>query len=338
MESRQFERLKAAIVQADAEQCVELEALVRQVAARRHGEIALVRKTKAVDETRRCPHCGHTDVVKHGFDKAGRFRFRCRKGADEGCGKTFNALTGTPFARMRMPEKWADYARLMERFTSINKIAESGIGISHHTAWRWRHRMLAVQAMLQSDQVSGVVEADEVFFRTSYKGSRGWKQGKPPENRPARYRGGKAVAAGLSGEQVPVLTAVDSAGGVIEAVLRDRSGIVPALEGRIARGSVVCSDGLKQYVKAAVSQGSEHRRIEPPRKDWLAKAVGGKPRRPGRLGLGRVNGHHERLKTLINRHFRGVSTKYLPNYLGWARASRRPGFGALLILEQALAA
>jgi hypothetical protein len=36
----------------------------------------------------------------------------------------------------------------------------------------------------------------------------------------------------------------------------------------------------------AVKSGSEHRRILPPRKDWLAKAVGGKPRKPGRLGLG----------------------------------------------------
>jgi hypothetical protein len=136
----------------------------------------------------------------------------------------------------------------------------------------------------------------------------------------------------------PVLTAVDRAGGVVEAVLRDRSGIVQALDGRIAPGSVVCSDGLKSYVTAAVSQSSEHRRIIPPRTDWLAKAKGGKPRREGRLGLGRVNAHHERLKTFINRQLRGVSTKHLPNYFGWARAMRRPGFGPPVLIEQALAA
>jgi hypothetical protein len=51
-------------------------------------------------------------------------------------------LTGTPFARMRMPEKWAAYARLMNGFMSLSNVVETGIGISRHTAWRWRHRML----------------------------------------------------------------------------------------------------------------------------------------------------------------------------------------------------
>jgi hypothetical protein len=126
------------------------------------------------------------------MDKTGRQRFRCRKAADVGCGKTFNALTGTPFARMRMPEKWVDYTRLMDGFMSLTDIVATGIGISRLTAWRWRHRMLTVQALIQSEKVSGVVEADETYFRSSYKGHRGWKLGQSPENRPARYRGGKS--------------------------------------------------------------------------------------------------------------------------------------------------
>jgi transposase-like protein len=338
MDAKRFERVKAVVMQADARQCLELEVLVREVAARRQGEVALARKTHSLDEARRCPRCGHDDVVKHGFDKAGRQRFKCRKGADGGCGKTFNALTATPFARMRKPELWAGYARLMDGFLSLDNVVATGIGICRHTAWRWRHRMLAAQALIQSPQVDGVVEADETFFRSSYKGHRGWKRGKPPENRPARYRGGKAIKPGLSGEQVPVLTAVDRAGGVVEAVLKDRSGITAALEGRIGRGSVLCSDGLKAYVAVAVKHASEHRRIDPPRTDWLAKAVGGKPRKPGRMGLGRVNAHHERLKSFINREARGVSTRYLHLYLGWARAMRRSGFAPPVLIEQALAA
>jgi hypothetical protein len=45
-------------------------------------------------------------------------------------------------------------------------------------------------------------------------------------------------------------------------------------------------------------------------------------RRPGVLTLGRVNGHHSVLKNTINGIFRGVSTRYLPNYLAWLRALR----------------
>ena len=188
--------------------------------------------------------------------------------------------------------------------------------------------MLAAQVAIQSSKVEGVVEADETFFRTSYKGTLAWKHGAPPENRPPRYRGGPALKPGLSGEQVPVLTAVDRAGGVVEAVLRDRSGIVAALDGRVGEGSVLCSDGLKAYVQVAVKHGSEHRCISPPKKTWLSKILGGKPRQKDRLGLGRVNAHHERLKTFINREARGVSTLWLPNYLAWARAC--DGLGLVL--------
>lgn len=58
----------------------------------------------------------------------------------------------------------------------------------------------------------------------------------------------------------------------------------------------------------------------------LAKASGGRPRKAERLGLGRVNAHHQRLKTFVNRQANGVSTRYLPAHLGWKRAIRRPGF------------
>lgn len=84
------------------------------------------------------------------------------------------------------------------------------------------------------------------------------------------------------------------------------------------------------YAAAAKKKArSEHRRIDPPRKDWVKRAVGGKPRKPGRMGLGHVNAHHERLKTFVNRRRRGVSTHDLPAYIGWARALRRPSFSTV---------
>src|SRR5512143_4132603 len=83
-------------------------------------------------------------------------------------------------------------------------------------------------------------------------GHRGWKRGNPPDNRPPRYRGSGATKRGLSSEQVPVVTALDRAGGVVEAVLdgRREDDIVIALCGSIA-GSLICSDGLSAYPKLA---------------------------------------------------------------------------------------
>ncbi len=61
------------------------------------------------------------------------------------------------------------------------------------------------------------------------------------------------------------------------------------------------------------------------------------PRQEGKLGLGRVNAHHGRLKLFINGRCRGVATKYLGNYLGWHRAMRRDGFEGKVFLDRALA-
>ena len=107
----------------------------------------------------------------------------------------------------------------------------------------------------------------------------------------------------------------------MDRVLRSRAGIVAAIEEKIEKGSVLCSDGLVSYAEVAGRAGAEHRRIEPPRKDWLAKAKGGTPRRPGKLGLGHVNAHHQHFKQF---------------YLGWSRAVRRPGFAPVLILADTL--
>jgi transposase-like protein len=329
MEAGRFERLKGRLPhQLTPEQCVELVGVLRASAHERLGELAVQRRTQMVREARRCPHCGGTDIVGHGRDRAGRARFRCRISADvsAGCGKTFSPLTGTPLARMRQPGKWLAYASTMGEHLSIADTAEA-VGVAPATAFAWRHRLLAHQAARRQPQLSGVVEADETFFRTSYKGHRGWKLGQAPENRPPRYRGGRALKPGLSGEQVPVVTAVDRTGASVDVALRSRVGIDAALRGCIAPKSVVCSDGLAAYKAVAEEADSQHQRIAPPKApDYIAKAKGTGPRKPGRLGLGRVNAHHARIKTAINRQSNGVSTKNLPNYLALLRARRRPSF------------
>jgi hypothetical protein len=68
-----------------------------------------------------------------------------------------------------------------------------------------------------------------------------------------------------------------------------------------------------------------------------AALVPTKKRRKGRLGLGRVNAHHGRIKVLVNLRCRGVATRYLPSYLGWHRAMLREGFTGRTLLDSALA-
>ena len=81
------------------------------------------------------------------------------------------------------------------------------LGVNAKTAFRWRHRFLESLRAIQPESLSGVVEADETFFRESFKGQR---TGLP---RPAKKRGTPAKKRGLSKEQIPVIVARDRSSG-----------------------------------------------------------------------------------------------------------------------------
>ena len=329
--------VELAIRNASGEQIVALERLVAEVASARVADVALARRTEPTRASRRCLHCQTGDAYLHGKDKNDRQRFRC---CNAECRRTFNILTGTPMARARKPEKWGRYLSHMTGHLSVRKIVEAGIGVNHTTVWRWRHRFLKAASNDNAAVLSGVIEADETFFVRSFKGHPGWVKGRPPENRAARPSAWGATKRGLSREQVAVLTALDNTGGVYEVVLPSLTAIEAALDGRIAAGSVVCSDGAMAYVKAAVKARAEHRRVLVPSTTppaVKAAPVRTKCRQKGRLGLGRVNAHHGQIKVLVNGQCRGVATRYLGSYLGWHRAMLRDGFTGKALLDRALA-
>jgi transposase-like protein len=329
MHHARFETLKREIAaHATVDQLIDLEAQTARLLSERVSEALVARRAVDVAHDQKCPHCGGAKIVRHGRDRAGRQRFRCLKTNDgKGCGRTFNALSGTGFARMRKPELWMPYAAELARGTSLTKIVEDvGLPINRRTAWRWRHRLLTALEPPKPERLGGIVEVDETFLLRSFKGHRGWKRGAPPENRPPRYRGSGALLPGLSHQQVPILTAIDRDGRHIDAMMERRSGdqIVAKLGEAVQPDSVLCTDDFSAYAKLAEKVGADHRVFSPPEDDWLKKAIGHAPRREGALGLGRVNAHHGTMKVLVNSRLRGVSTKYLPNYLVMLRLERRP--------------
>jgi transposase-like protein len=253
MEHARFEHVKAQVAAATAAQILELDDAIQRVIAQQVTDMALARRTRETLRTRTCPHCQGSHSVLHGKDQNGRQRFKCR-----GCRKTYNIMTGTPMARARKPEKWGNYLACMTEHRSVRHIVAAGIGVHHVTVWRWRHRFLQAAANDNASILSGVVEADNTFFSRSFKGSRGWRSGKPPENRAARPRAPVASKHGLSCGPVPVLTALDNSGDVFDAVLASLTDIEAALEGRIAAGSVLCSNGNSAYVNVADKANAEH--------------------------------------------------------------------------------
>lgn len=115
-----------------------------------------------------CPCCGTGSGVKRGIANGLR-RYRCKA-----CGKSFNALTGTPLARLRHKERWLDFAQSLKEGDTVRASA-GRCDVAVGTAFRWRHRFLRALKTATA-ALRGIVEADE---RSTPRSSapQAWRQG-----------------------------------------------------------------------------------------------------------------------------------------------------------------
>lgn len=280
---------------------------VREILAGRSSEAEVIAALEGrLLAERVCPRCRRQGAVCRGRANGLR-RFACA-----GCGRTFNALTGTPLANLHYKGRWFDFGRSLSAGDSVRKSA-ARCEVAVSTAFRWRHRFLRA-IRTDAAALGGVVEADETYVLESRKGSRAWKNaaaGQPaaeaPERKPRR-RGGKASKRGLSGEQVPVLVAADRTGATISAVLPavNADTIKDVLAPVLGKDALLVTDAAPFYPPCAATLGVTHA--------TLNQSAGERVR--GALHIQTVNSRHERLKTFLRR-YRGIATKYLGSYLKW---------------------
>jgi transposase-like protein len=252
----------------------------------------------------RCPHCSGDCTVRNGHAN-GLQRHKCRS-----CGKTFNALTGTPLAGLHLRGKWLAQAAAMRDGLSLNRTADR-LGIAQSTAFRWRHRFLATPRTIQAQALVGIAEADEAYFLKSAKGQRGLLR-KP------RKRGGKASTRGTSKDHHPVLFARDRTGSTANFVLNATTAqeIGSVLKPILPVDTVLCTDGSSALARVARDLGVEHHPVK----------VSSGIRVKGAWHVQNINAFASRLRQWMVR-FKGVSSRYLENYLGWFRTlDRSPGF------------
>lgn len=256
-----------------------------------------------------CPKCSATHVVRNG-QAHGLQRYKCRA-----CSVTFNALTGTPLARLRYRARWLDQCQALLDGVSVRKAA-CRLDVHRTTAFRWRHRFLQCPRHSKDLAMCGVVEADESYVLESFKGQR---KGLAGAQRASRRRGGKALKRGLSREQIPVLVLRARTGQTADFVLPgapDKALMQAVVARAVAADAVLCTDGSGLLAAAARAAGIEHQAVN------LSKGQ----RVRGAWHVQNVNAYHSRLKQWLRR-FNGVATSYLANYLGWFRALDRHGPG-----------
>lgn len=243
-----------------------------------------------------CPHCAGEHLVCNGRAD-GLQRYKCRH-----CRRTFNALTATPLARLRLRDKWLAQARVLDEGLSVHQAAQR-LQVAPSTAFRWRHRFLSLAQQAKSPRLSGIAEADETFILRSAKGQR--LIGRAP-----RQRGGHARTRGTGDDHVPVLVARDRSGASTDFILErcSKREIFAALSPVLASDAVLCTDGSSSMASAASDMGIEHHALN---------MTSGRRVR-GAWHIQNVNAYHSRFKDWIRR-FRGVATSYLHHYLGWFR-------------------
>ena len=264
--------------------------------------IAAIEAAFALDPE--CPHCRSKRIGKWGSANRLR-RYRCKD-----CNVSFNCLTGTPLAQLHKRELWAGHAQALVDGISLRKVADR-LDVDLKTAFRWRHRFLAAPKAVKAEKVQGTVEADETFFRRSFKGCRKLL-------RKARKRGGDDAEPGLSDDQVPVLIAQDRTedAATTDAILPDRS--AAAIEAHLGlvidRRAVLVTDADGAFSAFANKLEIAHVSLNASKNErsWDG------------YHIQHINAYCNELKGWMFR-FRGVATKYLDSYLGWHRMNDRDG-------------
>lgn len=136
-----------------------------------------------------CPRCGLPDPGRDGFTDSGLQRFECRS-----CGCRFNSLTGTVLEHSKkdMPT-WVGFVNVMRFNVPLDAAAEL-CGITHQTAFEWRHRIFATVDGYQ----------DKIVLRDTF-----WLDETYVNDTDLSHGYGEARKRGLSKQKVCIAVAID---------------------------------------------------------------------------------------------------------------------------------
>lgn len=273
-------------------------ARLREWIAGIHDPAECLALIEAAAAGRPCPHCNGARIHKCGA-ASGLQRYRCL-----GCRRTYNALTGTPLARLRKRERWLPYLQCMLESRTVRDAARV-TGVHRTTSFRWRHRFGPAAARTRPGELSAIVEADETYRLESQKGSR-------TLTRQPRRRGGVAKRRGINREHDCLLVARDRYGQTLDfhtgrgpvTVAQLHACLAAVLPGDV----LLISDSAAAYARFAAAARITHEAVN----------VSAGRRARGAIHIQNVNGWHSRFKGWLAR-FKGVASRYLVHYSGWQR-------------------
>lgn len=244
-----------------------------------------------------CPHCSSKSIRGNGTLK-GVQRYVCKS-----CKKNFSETTGKFWFAIKKKEKVKKYLYCLLSGYSIRKSAKE-TGIAIQTSFDWRHKLLTSFSVIEPENFQGILESDDLFFLHSEKGNRNL-------DRKPRKRGSKASKAGINQEQVAVIATCDRTGNKdFKVVTRGRvskANIEDALQGKLDKVDVLCSDSHRSYTAFAKDKQIDHKKFNASKGQRKVEQI---------YHVQNVNNMDKRLREFMQ-SFNGVATKYLQNYLNW---------------------
>ena len=186
-----------------------------------------------------------------------------------------------------------------ENFNSLEALSKR-VHISKKTAFEWRHRIL-ISLGSESPNFKGITEMDGIWFLYSQKGRKGLKY--------SRKRGGSS-RKGDNNFQAKVLITKERDGGADMSLVKigrlSKADISRNISGKFESTSILVSDKHSSIASFAKSEHIKH-------ESFIAK----KHVRDKIYHVQTVNNIAGSLRSKINNGLRGVSTKYLQNYVNW---------------------
>lgn len=250
-----------------------------------------------------CLHCQSIKFIRWG-KRNDMQRYKCKE-----CNKTFNSLTNTPLARLRKKGRWLDYTNCIKQGLTVRNAANK-CGIHKNTSFRWRHRFLENFKVIKSKSLAGIIETSESIFRESFKGEKKLDQTKIKERK-----------------DVFIIYSVDRNNNIFD--ISNKGFSEKLLQKEFL--SVIKKDSLLIFEENLVyNQFSSNNKLN-------FKEVSINETKKDISNIISIINYRNVFENWIHKHFRGVATKYLENYVSWYRCLKefRNGINPLTLLYRA---
>ena len=302
-----------------------------------------------------CPYCNSAIVVSHGY-RGSIKRMKCCNCDRTFTLFTGTIMEKTKFpwkVWVKVVEMTLNNLSL-DTMTKILTDDFRLYGLDRRTVSTWRHKITHALAMMPMPKLSGVIQIDETFFRENQKGSKNLVSFVPNTDRKPRYGRVSSELGSMGNEFATVVCMVDSQGRVVAKMTSlgklDVETFVNEFDEYIENPSYICADGNFVYSNYCGLKGYDLYVRPSDYVDTVNKATYGKTpvekekilaelyknkmidylhSRPSLsyeefirikevngLSLSRVNQFHSYLKEHLKTETHGVTTKFLPDYIG----------------------